>query len=136
MRKHNRFYSDIPVERKHSRSGNNGKEILHDISVDGLCFTSGSYFDVGKEITLEISVFRPALRVKAKVVWCHRKGLQYDTGVQFLSVEHGSCLRTVEFLQFLDKYKRSLYLAEGKRLTCEEAYLEFLERNAHQQYLH
>jgi hypothetical protein len=136
MRKHNRFYSDIPIERKHARSACNGTETLHDISVDGLCFSSSRYFNVGKELTLEIAVFSPPLRVKARVIWCHRKGLQYDTGVQFTSVEQGSCLRTVEFLQFLDKYKRSLFMSEGKRLTCEEAYTEFLERNASQQFLH
>lgn len=136
MRKHNRFYSDVPVERKSSRSVNHGLEKLQDISVDGLCFRSDAYFNVGREIILEISVFKPALRVRAKVIWCHKNGLQFDTGVQFIDVENGSCIRTVEFLQFLDYYKRALFIAEGKRFTCEEAYSEFINRNAVREMWH
>lgn len=136
MRKHNRFHSDVTIDRKNANTYMKDSEVLHDISVDGLCFQSSTYFNIGREMTLEISVIKPGLRVKARVVWCHKRGNLYDTGVEFVSIEKGSCIRTVEFLQFLDQYKRDLFLNEGRRLTSEEVFSELMDKHASQAFLH
>jgi hypothetical protein len=132
MRRHNRFYTDVSIKRLLANSVFIDNEKLQDISIGGLCFNSSQYIEPGAVITIEISIFNPVFKVQARVVWCNASGMKFNTGVQFTRIENGSIIRTVEYLQFLDQYRRNLSSNEGRRISCDEAYTELVHRGMEQ----
>jgi len=129
MRRHNRFFTDVPVKRQVSSSVFYENETLQDISVDGLCFHSSEYVEPESVVSIEISIFDPVFKVKGQVIWCRQNGNGFNTGIQFMRIEAGSSIKTVEYLQYLDQYKRNLYFTEGRKITGEEAFSELVHKN-------
>lgn len=107
-------------------------EYLRNVSEGGLCFASAIALDPGLSICLTIPVFGEQYRVEGRVAWCRPASAQFEIGVSFFSAQDAFCVRMVEQLCYIEDYRQQVAREEGRRLSSEQAALEWIERFADQ----
>lgn len=130
MRKYIRHPSDIPIVYDLGDVVADQKEYLKNISISGLCFRSRQYIEQGTTISIQIPLAQPIFSGKGVVVWCQQKSEHYEVGVQFLDEDTGFRVRMVEQVCYIEKYKREVLEKEGRRLSGEEAAVEWITKYA------
>ncbi len=128
MRKYIRHPSDIPIEI----DGVDVQDIenLHDVSFGGLSFISKNRIRPGSNINITIKFVTPSFVSLTIVKWCRKHGDHYDIGVSFCDPEDAYRARMIEQVCHIEHYKREVLMKEGRKLTGEEAALEWIQRYA------
>ncbi len=126
-RRQNRFISNVSIECEAAKTEREYSPTLKNISVDGMCFASETELAINETVMITIPMLQPMFRVAARVVWCEHNGRNYDVGVRFIHVESGYRITTVETLRYIDQYRRRVYNSEGRLLSGDQAYKEFVE---------
>ena len=128
MRKYIRHPSDIPIEINGVDVKN--VESLHDVSFGGLSFISKNRIKPGSKISITIKFVTPSFVSLTVVKWCRKKGDYYDVGVSFCDPEDAYRARMIEQVCHIEHYKREMLIKEGRKLTGEQAALEWIQRYA------
>jgi len=124
-----RHPTDIPIEVELRTVVATHREYLHDISAGGLCFASRVSLAPGTPIRIRIPLVRPLFECEGRVVWCEGRETHYDIGVAFVQASEFR-LRMVEQVCHIEHYKREMLEQQGRRLTSEEAALEWISKYA------
>lgn len=130
MRKYIRHPVDIPIKYKLEDVVDHKKEYIDNISEGGLSFRSGVPLKKGASIMIQIPIARPAFRAHAEVTWCKKSGEIYSIGVKFLDKETKYRMRMVEQVCHIEHYRKKILKEEGRKLTGEEAAIEWIEKYA------
>jgi hypothetical protein len=64
------------------------------------------------------------------VVWCREEAGEFQVGVKFTEEETAYAVRMVEQLCYIEHYRQSVQETEGRKLSGEEAALEWIEKFA------
>jgi PilZ domain-containing protein len=121
---------DIPIEVEAGSRPSCKHHEAHNLSMGGLSFDSGSEMAPGSIVELRIPFVEPAFETRAQVVWCSRKGMQYELGVRFLNPDDAFRARMVEQVCHIEEYRRNVLEAEGRALSAEEAANEWINHYA------
>lgn len=129
MRKYIRHPSDIPIDFR-IQDMPAYHEALRNISLGGLAFRSTQRLPIGSVLELSISAVEPAFRAQAQVAWCLKRKEDYEIGVQFVDRDDAFRARMVEQVCHIEHYKREVLQREGRRLSGEQAALEWIGKFA------
>lgn len=130
MRKYMRHPSDIPIDLEIQGSGRDEKTYLNNVSVGGLSFQSLKRVTPGSVICIRISCVTPVFEAQGRVSWCERVDGHYDVGIEFLDQEDAYRARMVEQVCHIEHYKKQVLLREGRKLTGEQAAMEWISKFA------
>jgi hypothetical protein len=130
MRKFIRHPSDIPIHYEVSDGGRREKAPLRNVNRGGLCFRAESCIETGRSIRICFAVREPPLEVTGIVVWCRRVDDHFYVGVRFDDEAAEFAVRMVEQVCYIEHYRKEVLAREGRRLTGEEAALEWTARFA------
>ena len=91
-RRYERF--DILLEATFGTNDKVFSEFLENISLGGMCINSPKKIDPGTPVSILIPS-KPPFKVKGKVSWAKKKGLNYRLGIQFTtrSEEQNAAIR-------------------------------------------
>ncbi len=130
MRKFIRHPSDIPIEIHHLALVSPREQKLNNISAGGLSLQADHFVEKGTLIDIKIPVSRPPFETKALVVWCKKKGEQFDIGVAFNEEKEAFRTRMVEQVCHIQHYKKEIAEREGRILDGREAAEEWIAKYA------
>lgn len=130
MRKFIRHPADIPIEIHDLSLAAPREEKLNNISTGGLSLQAGQYLEKGTLVDIKIPVSRPPFETKARVVWCEKKGDQFDIGVEFDEEKEAFRARMVEQVCYIQHYKKEIAEREGRILDGREAAREWIAKYA------
>lgn len=130
MREYIRHPSDIPIKYHVQGLESAHSDALKNISAGGLSFMSSVEIKENTPIIINIPVIKPGFRVRGVVVWCRLHDGTYDIGVRFLDKETEFRVRMIEQICYIEHYRKEVLLNEGRRLTSEQAALEWIEKFA------
>jgi hypothetical protein len=131
MRKYIRHPSDIPIEFDVSDALHEQRESLNNVSIGGLSFQSRAPLVSGALVTIRVPFVKPSFEVRSRVVWCKRRGMSFDIGVELLDRQDAFLTRMVEQICHIEHYKREVLRIEGRHLSGQEAALEWIGKYAH-----
>lgn len=127
-RRHIRHTSDVPIEVRLDALVQLQKEYLINISLGGVCFKSAVSVREGTVIAISIPLVHPRFQSRGRVVWCQRNADYFDVGVEFMMEDGDLRKMIVEKVCHIQNYKDEVYAREGRRITGEEAAVEWLSR--------
>ena len=131
MRKYIRHPSDIPIAYNRVNVVADQKEHLKNISLGGLCFQTQKYIEQGTVLLIQIPLTTPTFKEQGVVIWCHQPDdKHYDVGVQFINEDTRFRVRMVEQVCYIEHYKHEVLAKEGRKLSGEEAAVEWITRYA------
>lgn len=130
MREYIRHPSDIPIKYHIQGLDAPQSDALKNISTGGLSFKSTARIKENTPIIINIPVIKPGFRIKGIVVWCQPHDAMYDVGVKFLDKETEFRVRMIEQICYIEHYRREVLLTEGRRISSEQAALEWIEKFA------
>lgn len=102
----------------------------HSIGTGGLAFRCDTRLKPGAVVHLRIPCVKPAFEADAKVVWCSGKGKRAEIGVEFLNAGDAYHARMVEQICHIENYRRHILKSEGRKLSLEEAAVEWIRKFA------
>lgn len=130
MRQFIRHPSDLPIEYKIVGSDTPENESLENINQGGLCFQATNNITPGSSIFIRIPVRKPALEVEGVVAWCQKCNERYEVGVKFADEATEFNVRMFEQVCYIEQYRRDVLKKEGRKLSSEEAAMEWVEKYA------
>lgn len=130
MRKYIRHPVDIPITYKSSDVVGQKEEYLKNISVGGLCFRAGRHLQEGTSISIQIPLTQPVFQGQGRVSWCRPSNGHYEVGVEFLDENTQFRAKMIEQVCYIEHYKREVRENEGRRLSSEEAAIEWIRKYA------
>jgi len=135
MRKYIRHPSNININFKFNDDVKFKKKYLNNVSHGGLCFSTDIYIKPGSKIHIQIKIHTPPFHADGLVAWCKKKDItssnnHYDVGIQFIDAKTEFAIRMVEQVCYIEKYKRDVLEKEGRKLTGEEAAVEWIKKYA------
>ncbi|MFC1692880.1 PilZ domain-containing protein [Candidatus Latescibacterota bacterium] len=130
MRKYIRHPSDIPIEFKLGDVVAHKKDYLNDISRGGLSFKSNTDIEPGSVILIQIPIRKPMFMAEGVVVWSRRNDDYYDIGVEFKDMKTEFAVRMVEQVCYIEQYKKDVWEKEGRKISGEEAAVEWIKKHA------
>jgi hypothetical protein len=130
MRQYIRHPSGIPIVYSVD-AGAVGQERLKDVGVGGLCFGAPNRLPPGTPVHLTIPVTRTPFEADGVVAWCHSVESGFEVGVRFSDRDCAFALRMVEQICHIEQYRRDVLQRWGRRLSSEQAAVEWIRRYAH-----
>ena len=130
MRGYIRHPADIPIEFQPLDSAQEQHETLSNISQDGLAFHSRVALAEGLLILIRIPLRQPPYVARARVAWCHPINGEFEVGVALLDPGDGFRSRMVEQVCHIEHYRQEVLRTEGRRLTGQQAALEWIGKFA------
>ena len=130
MRQYIRHPTGIPLEYELSDVVAHQKDYLNNISEGGLSFQSTTHIEAGAVINIRIPLRKPVFEEKGIVKWCSENEGRFDVGVQFRDMSSEFRLRMVEQICHIEHYKKEVLEKEGRKLTGEEAAVEWIRKFA------
>ena len=130
MRKYVRRPIDIPIQYHIKDVVADREEYLKNVSEGGICLRSNVFLKPGAVIVIEIPLLDPIFKAEGRIVWCNKKNDDYETGVEFILREDQRRLRMVEQVCYIEHYKREVFQKEGRKLSGEEAAIEWIRKFA------
>ncbi|MBU6949964.1 PilZ domain-containing protein [Hahella sp. HN01] len=91
---------------------------------------SPTSYEVGEKVMVVIAFVRPTFRTPAQVIWCNDVGNGFEIGLRFMSEKDAFAARMVEQVCHIEHYKREVLATEGRRMSGEEAAIEWIEKHA------
>ena len=130
MREYIRHPSEIPIEYIVAEPSAPRAEYMSNVSLGGLSFRAFSAVPVGKTISIFIPLVLPRFEAHGRVVWCRDIDDGYEVGVQFIDMDEAFRARMVEQICHIEAYRNKVQMAEGRRLSSEEAATEWIRKYA------
>lgn len=133
MRSFIRHPTEIPIEIHHPDPADSVAYIHaagHDVSLGGLALHSHCAATPGEIVEVSIPFVDPPFASRARVAWCKTLGSAYELGVEFLDAADAFRARMVEQICHIERYKKNMALCEGRKLSTEEAALEWISKYA------
>lgn len=130
MRQFIRHPASLPIEYAVDDSIMHIKEFVKNIGEGGLCFGVSDNIEPGSVIFIRIPVCTPAFEAKGIVVWCCKTNGKYELGVKFADAATEFRVRMVEQVCHIKQYKKEILEKEGRKLSDEEAAVEWIEKYA------
>jgi hypothetical protein len=130
MRLYIRHPSDVPIDYQLGGRTDTSRDKLANYSEGGLCFVAKQWIEPGSEIHFAIPITPPEFHATGVVVWCREEAGEFQVGVKFTEAETAFAVRMVEQLCYIEHYRQSVRASEGRKLTGEEAALEWIEKYA------
>jgi len=124
-----RHPTDIPIDIQYAALPPVSHQALHNVSLGGLAFKSLAAWEVGSVVTLRIPLVKPPFESIGQVVWCRTYEAAYYVGVEFIEQNDVFKARMVEQVCQIERYRRMLE-KEGRKITIEEAAMEWIQRYA------
>lgn len=127
MRSYIRHPTSIPIQI--CASDNDDSYVrVRNLSAGGLCFITDQPVKVGEVIEFDIPVAKLDYHGRGVIVWRREQAeKKYEVGVRFTSDDEYFRTRMVEQVCQIEDYRQRLAL-KGRRLSSEEAALEWIER--------
>ncbi|MGD2083418.1 MAG: PilZ domain-containing protein [Chromatiales bacterium] len=132
MRKYIRHPSDIPIHYEVSEEGPREVAPLRNVDHGGLCFRAENPIKPGSSIRICFPIRDPDIQATGTVVWCRRVSDQFDVGVRFDDEAAEFAVRMVEQVCYIEHYRKEVLAREGRRISGEQAALEWTARFAEQ----
>lgn len=136
MRAFRRYSTDIPVNILSKDVAIESSRPLYNVSYGGLACHSKVAFKSGELVSVRISHVDPPFEGTGVVVWCDSVDDGYDLGIQFNEGREAFAARMVAQVCQIEQYKKQVLEKEGRELSGDEAAMEWIEKNAHQQEMH
>ena len=130
MRSYIRHPSDIPIEVIPEGITHPNQHQLRDFSHGGLSFFSDARHQIGSGVKIRIAIVKPAFEVTGIVKWCHPVDDLFEIGLEFLDPQDSYKARMVEQICHIEHYKNEVLIKEGRKLTGQQAALEWIRRFA------
>lgn len=130
MRLYIRHPTDVPIDFQLGGRASAYRKMLTNYSEGGLCFLADNSIEPGTEIHIAIPITPPRFHATGVVVWCRQEENGFLVGVKFVEKETAYAVRMIEQLCYIEHYKQSIELNEGRVLTGEEAAMEWIEKYA------
>ncbi len=128
-RKFIRHPSDIPIEYKIEKEGNDKQQNLSNISQGGVAFDSVEKIKVGRMLQIKIAATQPTFKAYGKVVWCKKNATgTYEIGLELLDPQDIYRTRMIEQCCHIEHYKNEVLKEEGRHLTGAEAAEEWIKK--------
>ena len=125
-RRYIRHPSGMPIHFKVSGDVAPMRERVQNVSQGGLCFRAHIPLEPGDCLNVSIPVIDSQFSAEAVVIWCHAKGAEFEIGVRFINADDAYALRMVEQLCYIEEYRRKVQREQGRRLSSEQAALEWI----------
>ena len=132
MRTFRRYSTDIPIEIIDDESQLWPSCPLHDVSYGGMACSTKVAFEPGALVKVRIPQLSTPFEGDGIVVWCEPKGDSFEIGVQFREEREAFAARMVAQVCQIEEYKKKVLETEGRRLTGDEAAMEWIEKHAHE----
>lgn len=130
IRKYIRHPSDIPIHYEVADEGAREKAPLRNVDHGGLCFRAESCIEPGRRVRICFPLWHPDVQAAGTVAWCRRVRDHFEVGVRFDDEAAEFAVRMVEQVCYIEHYRKEVLAREGRRLTGEQAALEWTERFA------
>jgi len=130
MREFIRHPLDIPLEFQLGDTVAHETDYIKDISGGGLCFRAKHLIEPGNKINICIPLSDPEFFASGVVSWCNSVADHYEVGVKFMDVKTEFSVRMMEQVCHIEQYKNDLFVNEGRRLSDEEAAVEWVSKFA------
>lgn len=129
-RKHARHPAAAPIEIGLNEVVASKREYLINISRGGLCFQSNIFLNPGTRIYITVPLVRPVFKAWARVAWCKQDVDTFAVGVKFDGEGEPFKTRMVAQICDIEKYKKVVERKEHRKITSEEAALEWIRKFA------
>ena len=130
MRNFIRHPSDIPIDFQLEELVFDATDYLKNVSHGGLAFHSRRAIPVNSIIRIKIPLIDPVFQTIGRVSWCHPEQDFFEVGVEFLGEDDAFRARMIEQICHIEHYKQSVMENEGRKLTGEEAAIEWIRKFA------
>ncbi|MDH5378167.1 MAG: PilZ domain-containing protein [Gammaproteobacteria bacterium] len=130
MRRFIRHPFDIPIFVESLTDTELSRPRLSNMSLGGLCFHSNRGIAQGEVVKVKIGLTQPPFEVQVRVVWCDNAEGIYEVGAEMLDPDEAYRTRMVEQLCHIEHYKREVWMRDGRRLSSEQAALEWIDKYA------
>ena len=130
MRSFIRHPSDIPIDFQLEELVTEGTDYLRNVSQGGLAFNAKIALAPGATIRIKIPLVHPVFQAIGTVTWCHPQQHEFEIGIQFLDEGDTFRARMVEQICHIEQYKQDVFDKDGRRLTGEQAAIEWIEKYA------
>ncbi|MBV1789045.1 PilZ domain-containing protein [Marinobacterium sp. D7] len=120
----------IPIELDYPDFAEHETGTTQDVSASGLCCLTHHYVEPGTHVDLSISVIDPTFQARGRVVWCRRKQGQFLIGISFNDADTAYSVRMVEQICHIEDYRRRVEHKQRRRLSTEQAAMEWITRHA------
>lgn len=127
MRHSIRYAVDIPIEVTF-QNRESKTERVRNVSIGGLCVTMENCPGIGIRLLVRFPYLDPHFEAGVEVVWCLRKGTQYDVGLRLLDPNDVYKVRMIEQICYIEHFRNEVFAHEGRRLTAREAALEWIDK--------
>ncbi len=132
MRNFIRHPSSITIDFNLEELVTEGGEHLKNVSFGGLSFISRHNLTVGAVISIKIPLIQPMFQAVGRVSWCHPENNHFEVGIKFLDKNDMFRARMVEQVCHIEQYRRDVLKKEGRKLSGEEAAMEWIQKYAPQ----
>ncbi len=130
MRSFMRHPSTIPIEVTSDPDSNLDNPELRNVSHGGLCYHATDCMQPGETVRIRVPLVAEDFETTARVAWCKPNSQGYLIGVQFMHEDDAYRTRMIEQLCHIEEYRREVLDREGRRLTPQQAALEWIEKFA------
>ena len=123
---------DIPIQVLEGQWSPPTHHHLLDIGLGGLSFDSDQRLELGSLLRIRFPCIDPDFETTVGVVWCkpYNRDPIFEVGAAFLDQEEAYRARMVEQLCHIEHYRRQTLEHEGRRLSRQEAALEWIGKHA------
>ena len=103
---------------------------MKNVSVGGLCFSTGKRLTPGQRIQISIGVCEPSFQTVGEVMWCRTHEEGFETGISFNDNKQAYAVRMVEQVCHIHQYRQQVLADEQRELSVAEAAQEWIARYA------
>ena len=132
MRRFIRHPTNIPIEISTGEQPAHAVLHVHNLGECGLAFRADRELAAGTVINVRIPHVQPVFETAARVSWCRGGAGEFELGVEFVDVQEAFRARMVEQVCYIENYRNQVYAAEGRRLTPDQAAIEWVSKYAAQ----
>jgi hypothetical protein len=125
-----RHTADVPIEVRAVPGSTAVLQQGKNVSEGGLAFISDTCPSVDDVIELRIPDVDPPFEAHARVVWCRPEDGKFLVGAQFLDASDAFKARMVEQVATIEKYRRDVFVREGRELSAQDAAAEWIGKYA------
>ncbi|MBN2365518.1 MAG: PilZ domain-containing protein [Calditrichaeota bacterium] len=130
MRKTIRHPTRIPIEYKITGENIDIRENSRNISIGGISFRVDSFLVPDTILLIRIPSVDPSFEAIGRVIWCLQKENGIEVGVEFIDEHHSFRVRLIEQICYIRDYQQDVLEKEGRKLSDEEAALEWTRKFA------
>ena len=134
IRKFIRHPANVPIQVTLDWAGDDddydADQTITNVSLGGLAFISQRPLELLQRVRVCIPVLDQDNFLIGNVVWCEKKGGDYEVGIEFEHSRDTYRMRMIEQICHIEHYREEIARVEGRELTSQEAAREWIARHA------